>query len=304
MRGIDLLTERDYVDPKRIVLLGAVAGGGDPAALTANLDPRIAAVIPFNFGEAGPEEHYTEGPRLYDFETADPGWAFWETTRNLPKSVSAQFFPWFICAAVAPRNFIYSLELGWPKTVEEEPAWARYKKVYDIYNARDHLASVDGFGPFPGPGECTNVGTFLRNRIYPILNRWLDIPVPGSEFHKVLSESDLMCLTPQLVADRTFKPASLLSLELATKSLSESRNKRSELSVIDRKNSFREDLRQKLGDIEPVNNPLIRNLWSGKFSNFTMSAYSVDTDEGIKIPVFLLKSEKISSPHPVVIALC
>jgi hypothetical protein len=29
--------------------------------------------IPFNFGEAGPEEHYTEGPRPYDFETADPG---------------------------------------------------------------------------------------------------------------------------------------------------------------------------------------------------------------------------------------
>ena len=74
MRGIDLLLERPYVDPNRIVMLGAVAGGGDPAAVTAALDNRIAAVLPFNFGEAGPEEHYTEGPRGYDFETAYPGW--------------------------------------------------------------------------------------------------------------------------------------------------------------------------------------------------------------------------------------
>ncbi len=198
MSGIDLLTGRSYIDPKRIVLMGAVAGGGDPAALTAILDPRIAAVIPFNFGEAGPEEHYTE-PRWYDFETADPGWAFWETTRSLPKSVSEQFLDWFICAAVAPRNFIFSIEIGWPKTVEEEPAWIRYKKVYDFYGARDNLASVDGFGPFPGPGECTNVGTFLRNRIYPILNRWLDIQVPETEYHKVLPESELMCLTPSSI---------------------------------------------------------------------------------------------------------
>ena len=38
MRGIDLLLERPYIDPQRIVMLGAVAGGGDPAAVTAALD--------------------------------------------------------------------------------------------------------------------------------------------------------------------------------------------------------------------------------------------------------------------------
>lgn len=96
-----------------------------------------------------------------------------------------------------------------------------------MYNASDHLASVDGFGTFPGPGECTNVGTFLRNRIYPILNKWLDIPVPESEYHKVLPESELMCLTPSSVAEHTFKPASLLSLELVNERLTASRIKRS-----------------------------------------------------------------------------
>ena len=302
-RGIDLLTERNYIDPKRIVLLGAVAGGGDPAALTANLDPRIAAVIPFNFGEAGPEEHYTEGPRRYGFETADPGWAFWETTRNLPNSVRDQFFPWFLCAAVAPRNFIYSIEMGWPKTVEDEPAWSRYKKVFNLYGAVDHLASVDGFGPFPGPGECTNVGTFLRKRIYPILNKWLDIPVPESEYHKILPESELMCLTPSVVAERTLKPASLLSLELVKERLSASRTKRSELSANDRANSLRNDLKQKLGDIEPVDSPNVINLWNRQSSNLNMEAISIETEPGITIPVFLLTPGNSSLRRPAVIAI-
>jgi hypothetical protein len=71
-----------------------VAGGGDPAAVTAALDRRVAAVIPFNFGEAGPEGHYTLGPRGYDFDTAWPGWGEWETTRSLPRSAVDQFFPW------------------------------------------------------------------------------------------------------------------------------------------------------------------------------------------------------------------
>jgi dienelactone hydrolase len=302
IRGIDLLTERNYIDQNRIVLMGAVAGGGDPAALTANLDPRIAAVIPFNFGEAGPEEHYTEGPRWYDFETADPGWAFWETTRNLPQSVSGQFFPWFICSAVAPRNFIYSFEIGWPKTVEEEPAWARYKKVFGLYGARDHLASVNGFGPFPGPGECTNVGTFLRNRIYPILNKWLNIPVPESEYHKVLPEAELMCLTPSLVAERTFIPASMISLNLAQQRLAVSIKRRSELSVNGSVSSLRKDLKQKLGDIEPADFPLIQNLWSRQYSDFTMEAFSIETEPGTLLPVILL-TPKSSLRHPGVIAV-
>ncbi len=303
IRGIDLLMERNYIDPKRIVLLGAVAGGGDPAALTANLDKRIAAVIPFNFGEAGPEEHYTEGPRRYDFETADPGWAFWETTRNLPNSASEQFFPWFLCAAVAPRNFIFSIEMGWPKTVEDEPAWSRYKKVFDLYDGRDHLASVSGFGPFPGPGECTNVGTFLRKRIYPILNKWLNIPVPGSEYHKVLPEPELMCLTPSLVAERTLKPASILALEIAKQRLIASKTRRSGLSADERIRSLRNDLEQKLGDIEPADSFHELNLWKRQFSNFMMEAVSIETEPGILLPVFLLTSKVGSIPRPVVIGI-
>lgn len=302
MRGIDLLTERSYIDPKRIVLMGAVAGGGDPAALAAVIDPRIAAVIPFNFGEAGPEEHYNE-PRRYEFETADPEWAYWETTRSLPKSVSEQFLDWFLCASIAPRNFIFSFEIGWPKTVEEEPAWVRYKKVYNFYGALDNLASVDGLGPFPGPGECSNVGTFLRNRIYPILNKWLDMPVPETEYHKVLPESELMCLTPSSVAERKLKPASLIALEQVNQHLTSSRSKYNELSVDERINTLRQDLKQKLGYIEPEDDPSVHELWSKQSSDFSMAAFHVESEPGITLPFFLLTPKDNSNRRPVVIAL-
>ena len=303
MRGIDLLLERSYIDPNRIVLLGAVAGGGDPAALTANLDSRIAAVIPFNFGDARPEEHYTRGPRRYDFETADPGWAYWETTRNLPYSVSEQFFPWFICVAVAPRPFIYSFEIGWPKTVEEEPAWARYKKVYELYGARDNLAEVHGLGPFPGPGECTHVSTFLRKRIDPILNRWFQIPIPETEYHNVRPESELMCLTPEAAIEHKPEPASSIVMKLALQRLEASRSKREGLTADERKKTLREELKKKLGDIEPVTSPVVRSLWTRQYSGFVMEALTVETEPGITLPVFML-TPKIGPQHrSVVIAL-
>src|SRR5690242_7156979 len=55
MRGVDVLLAQPGVDKGKIILLGSVAGGGDPAAVTAALDTRIAAVAPFNFGGPQPE---------------------------------------------------------------------------------------------------------------------------------------------------------------------------------------------------------------------------------------------------------
>ena len=60
--GPDARPRRGLLEPgadkDRVILLGAVAGGGDPAAVTAALDPRIACVVPFNFGGPQPENRY------------------------------------------------------------------------------------------------------------------------------------------------------------------------------------------------------------------------------------------------------
>ncbi len=86
MRGVDLLLARPGIDKKRIILLGSVAGGGDPAAVTAALDPRITAVVPFNFGGPQPET----GPLTPDAETRInwAGGGSWESTRNLRRSAA------------------------------------------------------------------------------------------------------------------------------------------------------------------------------------------------------------------------
>jgi dienelactone hydrolase len=291
MRGVDLLLDRPYIDPQRIILLGAVAGGGDPAAVTAALDPRIAAVIPFNFGEASPEDHYTTGPRPYSPDTASPGWGEWETTRSLPRSAADQYFPWLLCASVAPRPFLFSFEIGWPVDVEHEPIWARYKKVFEFYGARDHLDEVHGYGPFPGPGECTNVGTQLRGRIYPVLARWLNVPIPAAEYHNPRPDSELMCFTPAVAAARKPRTASALALELARKRLAAGRS-----------GDLRAAVRQKLGDIEPFAKPSAELVWEKSGEEATVEALAIQTAPGIKLPMLLLKPRQ-TKRMPAVLAI-
>jgi dienelactone hydrolase len=306
MRSIDLMIAQPYVDPNRIIMLGAVAGGGDPAAVTSAIDPRIAAVIPFNFGEASPEGHYITGPRRYDRETADPGWGEWESSRSLRGSIAGQFFPWLICASVAPRGFIFSFEIGWPHGVEKEPIWARYNKVFELYGRKDRLAQVDGFGPFTGPGEVTAIGAHLREKIYPILKHWNNVPVPTQEFHNPRPEEDLMCLNPMEAAKRKPKTASEIAFRIAQERLSAARAKRAGLSAAQQGAELRIDLSVRLGgDIEPPSRPDAEVRWTKTDSRFTAEGIIVTSEPGIQIPIVLLRPKGASSATrtPIVIGV-
>src|SRR4051794_8370245 len=114
MRGIDLLLSKKGINPKAIIVLGSVAGGGDPAAVTAALDPRIAAVAPFNFGGPQPETKFPlPGNAEASFNYL--GGASWESTRNLRLSGQGGFLPWAIVGSVAPRGLIYGHEFAWDR---------------------------------------------------------------------------------------------------------------------------------------------------------------------------------------------
>src|SRR5262249_47028920 len=107
MRAVDVLLAREGVDKERIALLGSVAGGGDPAAVTAALDPRIKAVVPFNFGGPQPETRYplpADAEKLFNYA----GGGSWESTRNLRGSAAGGFLPWVIVGAAAPRGLVYA----------------------------------------------------------------------------------------------------------------------------------------------------------------------------------------------------
>src|SRR5262245_57759527 len=199
MRGVDLLLARPGVDKTRTLLLGAVAAGGDAAAVAGALDTRISCVVPFNFGGPEPE---TEYPLPEDAETSFnyAGSGSWESTRNLRLSARDGFLPWVIVGSVAPRRLIYAHEFAWDRA--RDPVWARLERIYRFFEAGDHLAAVQGRGLLSGkPPEathCNNIGPEHRQGIYPALKRWFDITVPAQEEQRRRSAEELTCLTPEI----------------------------------------------------------------------------------------------------------
>jgi dienelactone hydrolase len=194
MRGVDLLLARPGVDPARVALLGAVAGGGDPAGVTAALDARITAVVPFNFGGPQPE---TRHPLPEDAETSFDyvGSGGWESTRNLRLSARDGFLPWVIVGGAAPRAVVHAHEFAWDR--ERDPVWKRYQRIFAWTGAPDRLAFAHGRGSVRGQGEgnthCTNIGAEHRaSGIYAAFERWLAIPAPARENAQRSPAEDLL----------------------------------------------------------------------------------------------------------------
>ncbi|HUQ91922.1 MAG TPA: acetylxylan esterase [Bryobacteraceae bacterium] len=298
MRGVDLLLERSDVDPSRIVLLGAVAGGGDPAAVTAALDPRIAAVAPFNFGEATPR---TSGRGRWPVDLADPGWGSWESTRNMPGSISGGFVPWVVCASVAPRRFIYSYEMGWD--VEQQPAWARYRKVFSLYNAGEHLDEAHGFGGFPGPGECSNIGPSQRKTMYPELERWFGIPAPAAEPKDRRPESELRALTPLLTSKLKMQLAHEVAREMALRKVEAVRSRLSGLDAPGRVEWLRRAWREKLGDIDPGAPPVVKMRWTKQLPGIAADGVTLEVEPGVLVPMLLLRPATATGRARVVVGV-
>lgn len=314
LRGIDLLLERKDVDEKRIILLGAVAGGGDPAAVAAALDQRVSAVIPFNFGESTPEiPRFIPEKNQWPLELADPGLGDWETPRCLRRGIIDQFLQWTVCAMVAPRKLVYSYELGW--NVEDLPAWARYKKVFDLYHARENLAEAHGFGPFPGPGECWNIGPAQRRSLYPTLERWYGIPIPFQDINNSIRanlkkepadrrpESELAVLSPAAAAELHMRTAHELAAEIGRAKIEAARTALARAIPEKRQERLRGELAKRLGDIEPAGHPKATVHWSKKMPYGTVEGITVAVEPEIIVPLLLLRPEmKTASLPPVVVA--
>lgn len=305
MRGVDLLLERKDVNPDQIVLLGSVAGGGDPAAVAAALDPRIAAVAPFNFGEATPRAQ-RPGRVARDalpLDLASPGSGSWETTRNLRRSIVDQFLPWMICASVAPRRLIYSYEMGWE--AERQPAWARYTKVFGLYGAADRLDEAHGFGTFPGPGECANIGPAQRQTLYPELKRWFGIPIPASEPDDRRPEAELAALNPVVARELAMRTIHELLRETAETKLKVVRAALARLTPDARRGWLRKNWALKLGDIEPNRRPEAAVHWRKPWPHAEAEGITLAIEPEIVVPLLMLRpanSARIRVPVVVVVA--
>jgi dienelactone hydrolase len=200
IRGIDVLLDLPGIDPERIIMIGAVAGGGDPAAMAAALDSRITCSIPFNFGHGSAWR--TDLPEPPPEGTNLAGWAYWETTRALRRSACDKFFPWLIVSAAAPRYLINAHEFAWD--ADNDEAWERMQAVYELYGLRHKLGWQKGAGmcaPGEGNTHCTNVGPIHRAGIYPYLEKWFDM-TPPDEIENRREKDELACLTDELAAKK------------------------------------------------------------------------------------------------------
>jgi dienelactone hydrolase len=212
-RGIDYLWQRPDIDRQRIILLGSVAGGGEPVATVAAIDPRVSAAIPFNFGGPQPETRY---PLPDDAEVSFnyAGSGSWESTRNQRLSAAGVGFqPWVVVGSLAPRPLGYAHEFAWDGP--RDPVWKRLGRLYDFYERPDHLAAVHGHGLLSGrapeASHCTHIGAVHRRMIHPILKQWFGIPVSSNdEYQNRLEASRLQAMTPEIAKE--LEPRQLVEL--------------------------------------------------------------------------------------------
>jgi dienelactone hydrolase len=246
-RCLDVLLIRPDVDAKRIILMGAVAGGGDPAAIATALDPRVTCSIPFNFG-AGSQVQW---PGIEPFFRWD-GYGDWESTRCLRNSGRDLFFPWVIVASAAPRRLIFAKEFAYDAA--KDPAYKRIQGIYESYGAGDRISEIHGFGsgsvPAPGASHCNNVGPYHRKQLYPLLQKWFDMPVPEEYQHRLPLEA-LACMTPQVEAKFGVRPLHEVARDIASRQLAEARKTLADLTPTQRRQKLRQDWANLLGDIEP-----------------------------------------------------
>jgi dienelactone hydrolase len=303
MRGVDLLCSREGVDKDGIVLIGSVAGGGDPAAVTAALDPRIDAVAPFNFGGPQPDYPIPEAAEkaFYYF-----GVAYWETTRCLRLGGRDGFAHWVIAASAAPRSLIYSHEFAWDRT--HDPVWPRLEKVFSFYGARDRLAVATGRGHLKGrPPEsthCNNVGIVHRRQLYPHLARWFDMQPPADEFQDRHDVDELLCLTPEVVKRLDPQPVYKLAGQLADERIAVARKKIASVDFASRRTILRKGWSRLLGNITPSRNPIVKKVEREETNGVTVERIVLEVEPGIVVPLVMMWArDKRSDPLPVVIAL-
>jgi dienelactone hydrolase len=308
-RGVSVLLNQKGVDPQRIILLGAVAGGGDPAAYTAAVDKRVACVVPFNFGGPQPETRY---PLPDDAETwfNYAGGGSWESTRNIAGSARDGSLPWAIVGSVAPRKLIHAHEFSWDR--ERDPVWKRYEKIWGFYDAKDNLAFAHGGGTIrvnnAEATHCNNIGRVHRQLIHEAFRKWFGIDVtPEKEYSQRRDAAELRCWTDEWREKLKPQPLHEVLTKEAEKDVTTIRPDldEQETSVL-RRLRLRAAWDAHLTDQEVFAPRTAKETTLGRETvrDVSLRRALLTTDKGIDVPALLLIPRGSQSDvHPVVVAV-
>lgn len=288
MRCVDVLLALPRIDKDRIIVLGAVAAGGDTAAVTAALDDRIAAVVPFNFGGPEPETAY---PLPADAEKALPygSGGHWDSTRRLRNSARDGFLPWVIVGATAPRRVIYAHEFAWDR--EHDPVWPRLEKIYKWHELPERLSFAHGSGTLFGKPEgtgCANIGAVHRKPMYPTFKRWFGMTEPEKEVQERRPAEDFLCLTTD--AGKQLKPRSVQEIvaEQGAERIKSARDKAAKLTADQRRKRAHDDWAALLDVRKPLADQLATAQGEQKIGDVTVRFITQGTERGLVVPVLLL----------------
>lgn len=293
MRGVDLLLAQPGIDKDKIIMIGSVAGGGDPVAVTAALDERITCAVPFNFGGPQPETRYPLPDDAADTFLYSGGGS-WESTRNLTGSAGRGYLPWAIVGSIAPRRLIYAHEFAWDR--QRDPVWKRLESIYAFYDASENLDYTHGYGLLRQSGSeashCNNVGPPHRKRIYAAMNKWFDIPVPDEEYRGRRGSSELLSMTDEL--RRELKPLELheAAKREATRRLAATQEAH-EKSTVQRRKMVAKQWRAILGEgnfTDDLSKLKVEGEKSEKTDGVIVDRFVVRVERDIVVPVLLLRS--------------
>jgi len=303
IRAVDVLQETPDIDRNRIIMIGAVAGGNEPAAVAAALDERIAAVIPYN---------YDHGRVRLD--------------ADFPGELTGQINMSFVTASVAPRRYVRAFEFGWEGAAEPDypdlwvDAWERGKKIWELYGAQDNLATIQAYGlirlSIERVSHCFSVGPQQRAELHPILLRWFGIPMPSAADLAILPDSELS-VNPyreearQQEAKRRRPASELISITPALSSklprrllhqVAKDRGRQLLETARRERGDLRKELEGKLGDIEPRGAGKIEHRWTRDLAEIRVEALALQVEEGIRIPMLVLRPAG-SAPVPIVVGI-
>jgi len=299
MRGVDVLLKQPGIDKSRIIMLGAVAGGGDPAGVTAALDDRIACVVPFNFGGWQPESSVKENP---DRDFAWFGDGYWESTRGLRNGARDGYAHFVIVGSVAPRKVIYAHEFALDE--KTDPAYPRLQKIFNVYDAKDALRIAHGAGSVRNNGpentHCTHIGAVHRKMIYPALKDWFGMAIP-EEYSRRLAASDLMCWTEN--AKKELQPKKLHEVAGVLVKQGEADFRRRMLGLKQGEWAAEQSASwsKLLGDIEPPAKPKLIDGKVEAVPGGQLARFALEVEPGIVVPFLVITPKGAKGQLPVVV---
>jgi dienelactone hydrolase len=301
MRCVDLLESQSGIDTNRIIVLGSVAGGGDPAGVTAALDPRIAAVAPFNFG--GPQPDYAI-PAAADRDFYWFGVPYWETTRCLRNGARDGFAHWLIASSVAPRRLFYSHEFGWDES--RDPAWPRLRRVFAFYDRSQNLAVVTGRGHLKGQPpdntHCNNIGPYHRQTLDAAIHKAFEVPMPDRGPQTRRPAPELECMSPQVAREVRPRFVHEVAGDLARHRKIAAMNRLKDLSRTAAADHLRESWSRHLGDITPLGDAMSHSHQVETVEGIRVERLSLRVENGIELPMLLLQTPIIEGRRrPVVV---